>query len=91
VSDITPDLATRHGIRNPKGVLVRRVLRGSPADQAGLAPNDVIREVNRRAVTSPDEFKKEVEASEGKPITVLIEREGNTEFLLIPSRKTSSR
>ncbi len=49
VQRITPEAARRLGLSSAKGVLVVEVQPGSPADQVGIEPADVIREVNQRA------------------------------------------
>src|SRR5262249_55871479 len=47
LQELTPELAKQLGVQNDKGVVVTEVKPDSPAAQAGLAPGDVIREVNR--------------------------------------------
>lgn len=44
--DITPQIATQLGLKNIRGALVSRVFRGSPAEAAGLKPEDVITALN---------------------------------------------
>nr|VFJ50586.1 MAG: serine protease DegS [Candidatus Kentron sp. FM] len=48
--DITPDLAESFGLGNTDGVLVAGVLRGGPADVAGVEPGDVITHVEKAQV-----------------------------------------
>jgi serine protease DegS len=48
--DLTPELAQRLGLHDDRGVLVTGVLRGSPAQQAGLIPGDVITRIDETAV-----------------------------------------
>ena len=53
---LTPDVAASLGIeRGTKGAVITDVVAGSPAEQAGLRPGDVIVEVDRRPVASADE------------------------------------
>jgi serine protease Do len=53
---LTPDVAASLGIdRGTKGAVITDVVSGSPAEQAGLRPGDVIVEVDRRPVGSADE------------------------------------
>jgi len=40
--DVTPDLASSFGLRETSGVLIAGVLRGGPADRAGIQPGDVL-------------------------------------------------
>jgi serine protease Do len=53
---LTPDVANSLGLdRGTKGAVITDVLGGSPAEQAGLRPGDVIVEVDRHPVGSADE------------------------------------
>ncbi len=49
--DLTPELAQRLGLHDPRGVLVAGVLRDSPAQHAGLTPGDVITRIDETPVT----------------------------------------
>lgn len=51
--EITPDLAESFGLPNAEGALIAGVVRGSPADQAGVRPGDVLLLVNGKAVKDP--------------------------------------
>ncbi len=42
IQDITPELAKSFGIKNDKGVLISDIVKGSPAEKAGLMRGDVI-------------------------------------------------
>jgi len=42
IQDLTPELAKSFGIENAKGVLISEVVKGSPAEKAGLVRGDVI-------------------------------------------------
>lgn len=48
--DMNPDIAKAYSLPNVKGTLVVGVLRGSPADRAGIVPGDVITGVNGKAL-----------------------------------------
>jgi serine protease Do/serine protease DegQ len=64
------------------GVLVRAVVDGSPAAQAGLRPNDLIVGVGRTPVSNTKTFR---EAAKGANVLVLNVRRGSA-ALLIPIR-----
>jgi serine protease Do len=64
------------------GVMITGVAPGSPAEQAGLRPGDVIIEVNRRPVTSVREFDA---ARRSTPTLLLVVREGGTFY--VPLRR----
>ncbi|HXH84578.1 MAG TPA: DegQ family serine endoprotease [Candidatus Tectomicrobia bacterium] len=84
VAPLTPELARELGVKSERGVVVREVRDGSPADEAGLRPGDVIKEVNRKPVTSPEDLRKAVEEhGKGKPVLLLVERRGATIFVTV--------
>ncbi len=56
VQNLTPDLAEQFGYKIGQGVLISQVQAGSPADQAGLKPGDLIMEVNRHRVHNVRQF-----------------------------------
>lgn len=66
-------------IARDQGVLIVRVLEGSPASQADLQPGDVIVKVNGKAVSNASEVQVVVESSEiGKDLKLEIDRAGQT-------------
>ncbi|HKE40117.1 MAG TPA: trypsin-like peptidase domain-containing protein, partial [Casimicrobiaceae bacterium] len=46
--EITPELATALALPSPDGVLIRMVLKSSPADRAGMLARDVVLEIDGR-------------------------------------------
>ncbi len=58
VRELTPQLATQLGLKDVKGVVVGTVKPGSPAAEAGLSEGMVIETVNKKPVTSPEQFKE---------------------------------
>ncbi|MCX7628409.1 MAG: Do family serine endopeptidase [Methylophilaceae bacterium] len=48
--DITPELAESFRLPEARGALIAGVLRGGPADKAGVRPGDVLVEINGRKV-----------------------------------------
>ena len=58
-----------------EGVLVRTVMKGSPAEKAGVKAGDVIVRVDEAKVTTPPEISAHLRAARGKPVPVAIMRE----------------
>ena len=74
-SDLTPDEAAARGVTT--GAVLRRVAQGSPADEAGLADDDVITHVDGEAVTSMPALVVEMREREpGDEVTVVYWRDG---------------
>ncbi|MSP81541.1 MAG: Do family serine endopeptidase [Alphaproteobacteria bacterium] len=58
--DLTPDLAQGLGLASTAGALVVAVKPGSPADQAGLQPGDLVIGANGRAVDGSFDLRNKV-------------------------------
>jgi len=77
VHNITPDLADRLGIGAGKGVVVQDVKQGSFAEDVGLNRGDVILEVNKQPVNTPDDFVKlESSLKSGQDVVFLVRPRG---------------
>lgn len=66
------------------GVLVSRVVPGSPAERAGVRKGDVITSVDRRKVDSPAELSDVIgEQREGESVSLSISRRGDDVILAV--------
>jgi serine protease Do len=66
-----------------QGVLVSGVI-GGPAAEAGLAPGDVIRRVNRNGITSIADLREVLaQIDSGRSVPLLVQRENNQRFLAL--------
>ena len=84
VQRITPEAARRLGLSSAKGVLVVEVQPGSPADQVGVEPADVIREINQRPVSNVKEFERATrQGRRGDRILLLVQRGDNAVFFAV--------
>jgi serine protease Do len=63
------------------GVVITSVDPSSPAAAAGLEPGDVIEEVNRKAVRSPEEYNVALAETRGKAVLLLVNRGGSAHFV----------
>ena len=87
VSNLTEDV--RQQLQVPAqlhGVAVETVRPASAAEDAGLAPGDVILEVDRQPTSSADQFVSQVHASPaGKDLLLLVWSKGNASYRLVHS------
>ena len=82
VAEITPDVARQLGVSSTEGVLVTDVRPGSPADEGGIRPGDVIREFNRNPVKTARELVSAARnLKRGSSVMLKIERQGRTRFV----------
>ncbi len=84
VETLTPEIA--HELNLPaqtSGVVVSSVDPGSAAAEAGLRRGDVIQEVNRQRVTSVSEFNRVARGLGKQPVLLLVNRGGNTLYVVI--------
>jgi Do/DeqQ family serine protease len=84
VQDMTAELAESFGIKQGQGALIAGVMRGSPADKAGIKPGDVLLSVAGKpvrdaqvmldliAALTPGESARFGLSREGKPLEVAV-------------------
>jgi len=84
VTELSPFIIQRFQLPpDLKGVIVSGVAEGSPAADAGLAPRDIITEVNGRAVSTGNEFAQAIKSA-GRHAVLLVYRGGNTIYVDLP-------
>lgn len=80
--EITAEMSRQLGIPRDAGVIVTDVEEGSPADDVGIQPQDIIAQINKVKLTSMKEYTKEMKkASEKKNVTLLVKRGKSTFFV----------
>jgi serine protease DegS len=91
--DLTAELAESFGLKNDHGVLISGVLRGGPADEAGILPGDVVTVIGD---TSVDNAHKAMKIISGLPPETTVRlagfRDGNhfsVEARIIPRPPSS--
>jgi serine protease Do len=82
VEPLTPQLATRVGVpKTTTGLVIEDVNPDGRAADANLQSGDVIEQVNRRPVQTVDELRAAVKSAAGKPVLLLINRQGTELFV----------
>jgi len=77
ISEVTEDDLDRLKLREARGVLVRSVLPGDPADKGGVRTNDVIVGIDGARLESPRDLQRVVSSTPvGKRVRVVLLREG---------------
>ncbi len=77
VQEITPAVAESFRLGSTRGALIAGVLRGGPADKAGVKPGDVIVEIDGKPVADPAAMLNLVAAlAPGSKTTVKLKRRG---------------
>jgi serine protease Do len=82
VQNVTPEAARQMGLSSDKGVLVTEVRPGSPAEEGGVRPGDVIVGINHKPVSGVADLQGVVRNLEsGATVLLKVEREGQPLFL----------
>lgn len=84
LENLSPELASKLGIPEQTGVLVTKVAAGSPADDAGLRPGDIIMELDQEEVRDVQGFTKKMAAyPRGQAALLLVNRKGTTLYVTL--------
>src|SRR5881296_3507960 len=76
IQDVTDELAGTFGVREREGVLVAEVIKGGPAEAAGVRQGDVIVELNGAPIKEVPELQRRVAAvAPGQPVRLKVIRE----------------
>lgn len=77
VQPITPELAASFGLKDDKGALIAEVMKGSPAEKAGIQAGDVILEFDGRPITDMHELPRIAAVTPvGKKAVIKLLRDG---------------
>jgi len=84
VSTLTADIAQQLNLpAGVRGVVVTNVDPNSSAAEAQIQRGDVIQEVNRRTVTSVEQFRAAVRDAANQPLLLLVNHGGQTRYAVI--------
>ena len=91
LAPLTPETRQQLGLKNEiKGALIAGVETGSPAEEQGLRTGDVLQQVGRTPVTTPQEASTQLKEAKDskKPVLMKVFREGMTRFVAVSPRAT---
>jgi len=84
VQELSASAEKSLGFHDEHGVLVSSVKPESPADEAGIQKNDLIKEVNRAPIRSVEDFRKAFEhVGKNDNVALLIRRGDNTFYVAL--------
>ncbi|WP_447972417.1 Do family serine endopeptidase [Nitrospira sp. Kam-Ns4a] len=89
VQDLTAELAEKFKLKESTGVLITKVDQGSAAQVEGLREGDLIKEVNRKEVTTVREFTEAItRLKRGETVLLRVLRENRAFYVVLkPSDK----
>src|SRR5262245_37204375 len=77
IQDVTDELSSSFGVREREGVLVSDVMKGGPAENAGLRAGDVVVELNGTRIREvPDLQRRVAGVAPGERVRVVVLRDG---------------
>jgi serine protease Do len=89
MSDLTPGVKNQIGYSGPSGIAVQQVFSGSPADQAGIQPGDVILQADGKQYSSVKELHDYISSKKpGDTIRLNVWSQGVKKFVAIKLGET---
>lgn len=82
VQELTPEIAQYLGIKEKKGIIVVDVEPGSPADEVGIQPQDIILQINRTPVATLKEYSREIAKKKAKSSILFQIKRGRATFFV---------
>ncbi|HXJ81995.1 MAG TPA: trypsin-like peptidase domain-containing protein [Candidatus Methylomirabilis sp.] len=77
IGEISDEDQVRYNLKEPRGVLIRQVVAGQPADKGGVKANDVVLAVNGAPVEEPRDLQRIIASTPvGQMVTLSVMREG---------------
>jgi serine protease Do len=87
VEGLTPAIARQLKLpADTQGVVVTNVQQGTAAAEAGLRRGDVVQEVNRTPIRTPQDYASAIRAAGNEGILLLVNRGGATSYVVIEAR-----
>ncbi|HTZ38711.1 MAG TPA: DegQ family serine endoprotease [Syntrophales bacterium] len=92
VQDLSYDLSKTMGIEGTRGALVSEVMKGSPAEKAGLKQGDVVIAFNGKEIRDASQLRNEAASTAiGKEARVTVLREGKIREIPVRIESMQSR
>jgi serine protease Do len=92
IDEMTPKLAAEMGFERPRGAVVSVVRPNSPALSAGVQPNDIILDFNRRPVNSVRDLTRAVaDTPVGATVPMTVLRDGKRVVLKVTVDRRETR
>lgn len=77
IDEVSEQDLTRFQLKDQRGVMIRRVMPGDPADEAGVKPNDVVLAVDGTRIEGPRDLQRIIATTPvGKTVRLTLVREG---------------
>jgi Do/DeqQ family serine protease len=90
--ELTPDLASEFGLGESRGALVSSVVPSGPAQRAGLAPGDVVVEVDGTAIRAGRDLLRQVlQKPVGARVQLAVMREGRRRAITVRTAERPAR
>ncbi|OGV77434.1 MAG: hypothetical protein A3K19_12510 [Lentisphaerae bacterium RIFOXYB12_FULL_65_16] len=90
MQELTDDLKKQFNVEN--GVLVSEVMKGDPAEKAGIEPGDVVLKIGDKRVRTPNDLLFAVLAYKpGDKIPVLVDRRGKEQEFSVVARQRDTK
>ncbi|MFH2006442.1 MAG: trypsin-like peptidase domain-containing protein [bacterium] len=87
VSEVTPDIARKFGLRQMGGVVITMVEAGSYAEQAGVVRGEIIQQVGNTVCTSLADYVRAVKAvPQGQNVMLLLRSPRGTRWITLRKR-----
>jgi serine protease Do len=87
VENLTPQWRQKFGTAEKSGVIVVSVEQGSMADESGIQPGDVIKELNRKRIRNLSDYNAAMSGSgNGQSALLLLKRGKQTFFVTMENR-----
>jgi serine protease Do len=84
IAEVPDEEVAKLGLKEPRGVLIRQVVAGQPADQGGIKANDVVVSVDGAPVEGPRDLQRIISSTPvGKSVKISLLREGKEQEVAV--------